>query len=125
MVFFDNDDPGTGFTDSVDGVSDLSDLEGIEDQTASGACSGGGDGGFTMRWDVTENYTGAEYTEENMTEGEIRDLWSDGGKGRGSWAASITATIETAPFAGELIDNDEDFEITWTAVHYNLTVESA
>ena len=125
VVCFDNDDPGPGFTDSVDGVSDLSDLEGIEDQTASGACSGGGDGGFTMRWDVTENYTGAEYTEENMTEGEIRDLWSDGGKGRGSWAASITATIETAPFAGELIDNDEDFEITWTAVHYNLTVESA
>ena len=31
---FDNDDPGPGFTDSVDGVSDLSDVEGIDDQSA-------------------------------------------------------------------------------------------
>ncbi len=122
---FDNDDPGPGFTDSVDGESDLGELEGIEDQTANGACSGGGGGGFTMRWDVTENYTGSEYTEENMSEGEIRNLWKDGGKGRGSWVATITATIEAAPIAGGLIDNDEDFDIVWTAVHYNLSIQSA
>ena len=122
---FDNDDPGPGFTDSVDGESDLSDLEGIEDQTADGACSGGGNGGFTMRWDVTENYTGSDYSEENMSEVEIRQLWNDGGKGRGSWVATITANIEAAPVAGGFIDNDEDFEITWTAMRYNLTIQAA
>jgi len=122
---FDNDDPGPGFTDSVDGVSDLSDIEEIDDQSASGDCSGGGDGGFSIRWDVTEGYTGDEFTEEEMDEGEIREVWNDGGKGRGSWIVTITASIEAAPLAGGLIDNDEDFDITWTAVFYELKIESA
>ena len=122
---FDNDDPGPGFTDSVEGTSDLSDLEGIDDQPSDGACSGGGGGGFTMRWDVTENYTGVEYTEEEENEGEIRERWSDGGKGRGAWAATITASIEAAPIAGGIIDSDEDFDITWTAVTFTVIVESA
>ena len=122
---FDNDDPGPGFTDSVEGTSDLSDLEGIDDQTSDGACSGGGGGGFTMRWDVTENYTGVEYTEEEENEGEIRERWCDGGKGRGAWAATITASIEAAPIAGGIIDSDEDFDITWTAVTFTVIVESA
>lgn len=125
VICFDGDDPGPGFTDSVDGASDLSDLDGIEDQSDSGECSGGGGGGFSMRWDVTENYTGESYTSENMSESEIRNLWADGGKGRGTWLATITASIEAAPIAGGLIDNDEEFEITWTAVHYNLTIEPA
>ena len=125
VLCFDGDDPGPGFTDSVDGASDLSDLDGIEDQSDSGECSGGGGGGFSMRWDVTENYTGESYTSENMSESEIRNLWVDGGKGRGTWLATITASIEAAPIAGGLIDDDEEFEITWTAVHYNLTIESA
>ena len=122
---FDNDEAGPGFTDSVDGVSDLSDIEGVDDQTADGACSGGGDGGFTMRWDVTEGYTGESYTEENMTEQEIRELWNDGGRGRGVWIATITADIEAVPvpLAGEVIDDDEDFDITWTAVNYELIIE--
>ena len=120
---FDNDDPGPGFTDTVDGESDLSDLEGIEDQTADGACSGGGGGGFTIRWDVTENYTGADYTEDEMSESEIREIWSDNGKGRGTWAATITATIEAAPVAGGFIDDDEEYEISWTAVYFDLTIE--
>ena len=122
---FDNDDPGPGFTDSVEGTSDLSDLEGIDDQTSDGACSGGGGGGFTMRWDVTENYTGVEYTEEEENAREIRERWSDGGKGRGAWAATITASIEAAPIAGGIIDSDEDFDITWTAVTFTVIVESA
>lgn len=122
---FDNDDPGPGFTDSVDGVSDLSDIEGVEDQSADGDCSGGGNGGFSIRWDVTEGYTGDDFTEEEMDENEIRELWNDGGNGRGAWVATITASIEAAPLAGGLIDNDEDFDITWTAVYYELMIEPA
>ncbi len=122
---FDNDDPGPGFTDSVDGVSDLSDVEGIDDQSAEGACSGGGNGGFSIRWDVTTGYTGDGFTEEEMDENEIREMWNDEGNGRGVWIATITATIEAAPIAGGLIDSDEDFEITWTVVFYELIIEDA
>ena len=127
---FDNDDPGPGFTDSVDGVSELSDVEGyssgqIEDKNADGECSGGGNGGFTIRWDVIPGYTGEEYTEEDLDENEIRDLWDYGQIGRGAWIATITASIEAAPVAGGLIDNDEEFEITWTAVFFELGIESA
>ena len=117
----DNDDPGPGFTDSAEGQSDLSDIEGIEDKSAAGDCSGGG-GGFSIRWDVTENYTGSEYTEEEMSESEIREIWDDGGKGRGSWIVEITASIDTAPIAGGLIDNDEEFDITWTAVFFTVSI---
>lgn len=125
---FDNDEPGPGFTDTVDGVSDLSDVEGhstgeIEDQSEDGDCSGGGNGGFSIRWDVTPGYSGEEFTEEEMNENEIRELWSDGGNGRGAWIATITASIETDPIG--FIDNDEDFEITWTAVFFEMSIEAA
>ena len=121
---FDNDDPGPGFTDSVEGASDLSELDGIEDQTAEGQCSGG-DSGFTMRWDITDNYTGTEYTEEGGSESEIRDRWTDGGLGRGTWAAMLTADVNSppAPVIGQIIDSDEEFDITWTAVTYIVIVE--
>ena len=124
---FDNDEAGPGFTDAVDGESDLGDIEGVDDQTADGTCSGGGNGGFTMRWDVTEGYTGESYSEQNMTEKEIREFWNDGGRGRGAWIATITADIEAVPvpIAGEAIDDDEDFDISWTAVSYDLIIELA
>ena len=46
-------------------------------------------------------------------------------EGRGAWIATITADIEAVPvpIAGEAIDDDEDFDITWTAVSYNLIIE--
>ena len=123
---FDNDDPGPGFTDSVEGTSDLDELDGLEDKSADGPCSGG-NSGITMRWDLTENYTGAEYTEEEQSESEIRDRWTDGGLGRGTWAATITADISSppAPVVGQIIDSDEEFDITWTAVTYTVIIESA
>lgn len=117
----DNDDPGPGFTDSAEGQSDLSGVEGVEDKNAEGDCAGGG-GGFSIRWDLIDNYTGSEYTEEEMSESEIRERWDDGGKGRGSWILEITAIIDTAPIAGGLIDNDEEFEITWTAVFFTILI---
>ncbi|MFL2975374.1 MAG: hypothetical protein ACJZ42_03570 [Candidatus Thalassarchaeaceae archaeon] len=127
---FDNDDPGPGFTDTVEGVSDLIDVEGyasghIEDQSADGSCSGGGNGGFSIRWDITTNYTGEDYTEEDLNENEIRQLWDAEGRGMGSWIATITASIEAAPVAGGFIDNDEDFDISWTAVFFELSIEAA
>ena len=121
---FDSDDPGPGFTDSVEGQSDLSDLEGIEDKNSEGDCSGG-DSGFSIRWDLTDNYSGEEYVEEGANEEEIREIWSDGGLGRGSWMATITAEISSppAPVIGQIVDSDEEFEITWILVSYTLVVE--
>ena len=126
---FDNDDPGPGFTDTVEGVSDLVDVEGyasgqVEDQSGDGSCSGGGNGGFSIRWDITQNYTGEGYTEEDLNENEIRQLWDAEGRGMGSWIATITASIEAAPVAGSFIDDNEDFDITWTAVFFELIIES-
>ena len=119
----DNDDPGPGFTDSADGSSDVSGAEGeFEDQEAGGPCSGG-DSGFTMRWDVTHNYTGQNITVEDMSEGEIRSMWNDGGFGEGTWAATITAEISTAPIIGGFVDSDEEYDITWTAMTYELVLE--
>ena len=120
----DNDDPGPGFTDSVDGSSDVSQVEGtFLDQTENGMCGGGGDNGFTMRWDVTDNYTGANYTASDMSESELREMWTDGGLGRGTWSATITADISSPPSPlGSIIDSDEEYEIIWTAVTYQLVM---
>ncbi len=126
----DNDDPGPGFTDGADGVSDLSGVEGhssghIEDQSGDGMCSGG-DSGFTLRWDVTANYSGANFTASGLSEYEIRATWNDGGLGRGTWAATITADISSPPSPlGSIVDSDEEYEITWTAMTYELVLQPA
>tara|TARA_B110001454_G_scaffold587_1_gene465 strand:- start:45 stop:722 length:678 start_codon:yes stop_codon:yes gene_type:complete len=120
----DNDDPGPGFTDSAEGSSDVSQVEGeFVDQTDDGPCSGG-DSGFTLRWDVTQNYTGANYTATGMSESELRNMWVDGGMGRGTWAATITAEINSPPSPlGSIVDSDEEYDITWTAMTYELVLQ--
>ncbi len=119
----DNDDPGPGFTDSAEGSSDVSQVEGVfEYLHDDGPCSGG-DSGFTLRWDVTQNYTGANYTATEMSESELRNMWVDGGMGRGTWAATITAEINSPPSPlGSIVDSDEEYDITWTAMTYELVL---
>ena len=119
----DNDDPGPGFSDSVDGTSDVSGVDGeFDDQSDSGTC-GGGNSGFTMGWDVTSNYTGESYQIEDVSEGDIRAEWNDGGFGRGTWALTITADISAPPGIGGFVDSNEDYDITWTAVTYEVVLE--
>ena len=120
----DNDDPGPGFTDSAEGNSDVSQVEGVfEDLHDDGPCSGG-DSGFTLRWDVTQNYTGANYTATEMSESELRNMWVDGGMGRGTWAATITAEINSPPSPlGSIVDSDEEYDITWTVMTYELVLQ--
>jgi hypothetical protein len=127
LVFFevscvDNDAPGPGFTDSVDGQSDVSQVEGFfEDQTNQGDCGMGG--GFEMIWYPTNNYTGDDYTFDG-TEDDLREMWNSNGYGLGTWAATITANIETNPIPvfGEVLDSDEEYQITWTAITYQLEI---
>ena len=120
----DNDDPGPGFTDRAEGSSDVSQVEGeFVDEAADGPCSGG-DSGFTFRWDVTQNYTGANYTATGMSESELHEMWMDGGTGRGTWAATITAEINSPPSPlGSIVDSDEEYDITWTAMTYELVLQ--
>lgn len=120
----DNDDPGPGFTDSADGVSDVSGVSGeFSDQSASGDC-GGGSPGFTMRWDVTPNYSGEGYEVDGVSVNDIENQWSDNGTGIGEWLVTITAEISSppGPIIGDIVDSDEDFDITWTVVYYNLVI---
>ena len=122
----DNDDPGPGFTDGMDVVSDVSSVEqgDFEDQSEQGSCNGG-NSGITMRWDVTSNYTGDNITQSETNEQEIRNQWTDNGFGRGTWAATITADISSppAPIVGNIIDSDEDYEIIWTVISYTVIIE--
>ena len=118
----DNDEPGPGFTDSVDGQSDVSQVEGFfEDQTNQGDCGMGG--GFEMIWYPTNNYTGDDYTFDG-TEDDLREMWNSNDYGLGTWAATITANIETnpVPVFGEVLDSDEEYQITWTAITYQLEI---
>ena len=58
VTCMDNDDPGPGFNDGMDVVTDLSGVEGdFEEQNEQGSCNGGGNAGVNIRWDVTANYT--------------------------------------------------------------------
>jgi len=122
----DNDDPGPGFTDGMDVISDVSSVEqgDFEDQSEQGSCNGG-NSGITMRWDVTSNYTGDDITQSETTEQEIRNQWTDNGFGRGTWAATITADISSppAPIVGDIVDSDEDYEIIWTVISYTVIIE--
>ena len=122
----DNDDPGPGFTDGMDVISDVSSVEqgDFEDQSEQGSCNGG-NSGITMRWDVTSNYTGDNITQSETTEQEIRNQWTDNGFGRGTWAATITADISSppAPIVGDIVDSDEDYEIIWTVISYTVIIE--
>lgn len=122
----DNDDPGPGFTDGMDVISDVSSVEqgDFEDQSEQGSCNGG-NSGITMRWDVTSNYTGDNITQSETNEQEIRNQWTDNGFGRGTWAATITADISSppAPIIGDIVDSDEDYEIIWTVISYTVIIE--
>ena len=120
----DNDDPGPGFTDSADGSSDLSGVLGdFSEQSASGNC-GGGNPGFTMRWDVTPNYSGEGYEADGISISEIEGQWNDQGFGIGEWVVGITADISSppGPIIGDIVDSDEDFDILWNVMYYELVI---
>jgi len=72
---------------------------------------------------VTSNYTGESYQIEDVSEGEIRAEWSDDGFGRGTWALTITADINAPPAIGGFVDSNEDYDIAWTAVTYEVVLE--
>jgi len=114
----DNDDPA--FNDEGSVTSDISQITGeFEDLSDSGSC--GNSPVVTMIWYPTTNYTGGNLTLTG-TENEIRQLWASNGDGVGTWAATLTAEINAAPVLGGIVDNDEDYDIVWTAMTYELVL---
>ncbi len=122
-------EPGD-WTDRVDASSDVSEVEGdFEDQSASGECATPGDEGIEIRWDVTARYIGQDvhdggnysYVANNTSEAELRETWTDGGMGGGTWSATITADVNSPPSPlGSIIDSDEEYEILWVVVTYEI-----
>ncbi len=118
IVCNDNDDPGPGFQDSGDAEGDSQDVNGeFEDESIVGDCDGDP---FSISWDVVEGFDGAETT-KTATKSDLEAEFSDGGLGRGEWSLTLTAEISNLPTpVGNVVDNDEEFTITWTATWFVL-----
>ncbi len=117
-----NDDV-IGANDGASGESDLAAVSGdIEDQSASGDC--GGSNAFSVTWNIVDGYDGQTYD----TEGKMSDItsqWSDNESARGDWFFSIAAEVNEVGciVIGPTCDDGEDYDVTWTAVVFELSME--
>ena len=118
-----NDNDDVGFNDGGSGDSDLAGVSGeLQDQSASGDCGGGN--AFSMTWNIVEGYDGVTYEAEGKMS-DITASWSDNESARGDWLVGITAEISEAPPGFNIINGDdgEDYDITWTAVVFEVSME--
>ena len=49
--------------------------------------------------------------------------WSDNESARGDWLVGITADINSNPFQIIGQDDSEDYDITWTALVFEMSME--
>ena len=119
----DNDDPGPGFTDSVDVETDFSGVEGTpDDESDSGSCNGDA---VQFMIEITPGYTGDSYVATGVSKSDIEAQWNDNGSGRGEWILSVTMDVNSPPTPlGGLVDNDEDVTVTWRAVTYHVEISA-
>ncbi len=116
----DNDDPGPGWTDSVDVTTDFSEVEGTpDDESGSGSCNGDAVS-FTIQ--ITPDWDGASYIADGVSKNDIEAQWTDGGNGTGEWLTSVTLDVSSAPIFGGIVDSDEDVTVSWRAVLYTLDI---
>ena len=116
----DNDDPGPGFSDSVDAETDVSGVEGgFEDDAGSGNCNGDA---VDFSYVVTPEWSGAPYMVEDVSRNDILAKWDDGGNGTGEWLCSVTLEVNSTPGLGGFIDNDEEVTVTWTVTTYTVEI---
>lgn len=117
----DNDDPGPGFTDSVDVQTDFSEVEGTpDDESGSGSCNGDAVS-FTIQ--ITPDWDGASYIADGVSKNDIEAQWTDGGNGTGEWLTSVTLDVNGVPGPlGGIVDSDEDVTVSWRAVLYTLDI---
>ena len=77
---------------------------------------------------LIENYTGDSY-ETSGSKGDIQNMWTDGGNGRGDWVCKITLEtrsgskplpLDPGPLSNN--ENDEDVTVSWRVVGVEVSV---
>jgi len=116
----DNDDPGPGFTDSVDVTTDFSGVEGTpDDETGSGSCNGDAVS-FTIQ--ITPEWDGSSYIADGVSKSNIEAQWNDGGNGTGEWLTSVILDVSSPGPLGGIVDSDEDVTVSWRVAVYSLEI---
>ena len=120
-----NDNDDVGFNDGGSGESDLAGVSGeLQDQSSSGSCGGGN--AFSMTWTIVDGYDGQTYETQGKAS-DIRSQWSDNGSARGDWLVGVTAEVvdNPVPIVGSIVNSDdgEDYDVTWTAVIFEISME--
>ena len=76
-----------------------------------------------MTWSIVDGYDGQTYEDEGKMS-DITSTWSDNGSARGDWLVGITAQINEDPGIGIIFGDDgEDYDITWTAIVFEISME--
>nr|AIE96193.1 hypothetical protein [uncultured marine group II/III euryarchaeote AD1000_74_G12] len=118
--------------DNAVGEMDMSEVNGYVE---SGSTTSGESGppnecptSYTMVILLIENYTGDSY-ETSGSKGEIQNMWTDGGNGRGDWICKITLETRSGskpgPFDPLALSNNEDGEeitVSWRVVGVEVSV---
>jgi len=122
--------------DQCDNAVGEMDLSGVSGYIESGSTTSGESGSpnecptsYTMIILLIENYTGNSYTTSG-TKGDIQNMWSDDGNGRGDWISVITLETRTGnnpgpgPSPGPTSNNEDGEEITvsWRVVGVEVSV---
>nr|MBC8517536.1 hypothetical protein [Euryarchaeota archaeon] len=96
LTYDESDEGGSYDTqcDDVDGEFDISQAEtSTEGHTLTVSASDCGS--YTMMALLTDDYDGLGYSVENISRGEIIDMWQDNGNGHGDY--SVTVTCQQTP----------------------------
>jgi hypothetical protein len=116
----DNDDPGPGFSDSVDAETDVSGVEGgFEAHESPGNCNGDA---VSFSYIVTPEWSGAPYMVGDVSKNDILAKWDDGGNGTGEWLCSVTLDVNSPGPFGDIVDDSEEVTVTWTVTTYTVEI---
>ena len=122
--------------DQCDNAVGEMDLDGVSGYIESGSTTSGDSGSpnecptsYTMVILLIENYTGDSY-ETSGSKGDIQNMWSDDGNGRGDWMCVITLETRSGnnpgpgPSPGPTSNNEDGEEITvsWRVVGVEVSV---
>ncbi|MCH2637760.1 MAG: hypothetical protein MKZ56_05275 [Candidatus Thalassarchaeum sp.] len=121
--------------DRCDNAVGEMELSGVNGYVESGSTTSGESGppnecptSYTMVVLLIENYTGDSY-QTSGSKGDIQNMWSDDGNGRGDWMCVITLETRTgsAPGPGPtgVWNNNEDGEeikVSWRVVGVEVSV---
>ena len=111
--------PGTN--NGVDAASDLAGVSGeLSDQNDGGNCGNGN--AASMTWNLIDGYDGQDY-EADGTEADIRSAWMNSDNGRGDWIVELTADVQNDATGFFVVDDDQTYDITWTAVVFSISME--